>query len=519
MKKTLTNIIALAALAAVSCSPSMLEFEPTDSGSGEELLKEASTAISSVNGVYRSMWTAGWSTTGNAHQCFGLAAYQIALDCMADDLIMQAQGNGWFWGDHCYTVKSNYTSSMFRPYDVWYAHYKWIANANYVIDAQTTMGGAEVDVAYVVGQAYAIRALCYLNLATWFSRAPINPITGVTRWDDPCVPVYTTGTSIKTQGGRRESLRTVYKQIDDDIDQAIRLLDTGRETTLTKDNKSHITLYVALGLKSRACLAEGDWQGAYDAARRVIDEGGYSIGTRSDLMGGMNSLTAGNVMWGAGIQTADQSGMYAGFFTHMDNQQGAYAQSAPKLINRQLYSRMSSTDVRRAWWDPKDKESPYIGKKFSFSNLASYLGDYIYMRVEEMYFTAAEAALRLDQPATACTLMNAVMAERDPNYDAFRRKGTLLGGTTNTWTGSLLEDILIQRRIELWGEYGRLFDVRRLGQGIDRKADDGYSEECLSAMNRRNVDLTRPDTYDWVLTIPKDEIDANPNINEEDQNP
>ncbi len=26
-------------------------------------------------------------------------------------------------------------------------------------------------------------------------------------------------------------------------------------------------------------------------------------------------------------------------------------------------------------------------------------------------------------------------------------------------------------------------------------------------------------TYDWVMTIPKDELDANPNINEEDQNP
>ena len=25
-------------------------------------------------------------------------AYNLALDCMADDLIMQSQGNGWFWG-------------------------------------------------------------------------------------------------------------------------------------------------------------------------------------------------------------------------------------------------------------------------------------------------------------------------------------------------------------------------------------------------------------------------------------
>ncbi len=54
-----------AAICAVSCN---LEFQPTDSGSGEELMKEASTAITSINGIYRSMWTAGWSTTGNIHQ-------------------------------------------------------------------------------------------------------------------------------------------------------------------------------------------------------------------------------------------------------------------------------------------------------------------------------------------------------------------------------------------------------------------------------------------------------------------
>ena len=523
MKKAIYSIISFAALALASCSQSMLDFSPTDSGSGDEMLKSASTAITSINGVYSSMRTAGWSTTANTHQCFGIAAYNLALDAMADDLVMQGQGNGWFWGDHTYNVKSNYTSSAFRSYDVWYANYKWIANVNYVIDAAPAMAGSEADVAYVVGQAYAIRALCYLNLATWFSRTPYNAMRGTARWDEACVPIYTTGTSIKTGGQPRATLRQVYDRIDEDIDTAIEYLEKGRENSLATANTTHIGLYAALGIKSRACLAEGDWDGAYTAAKRVIDQGGYAVGTKADLTGGMNSLDKSNVIWGASIQIADQAGGYASFFAHMDNQQGAYAESAPKLINKQLYNRMSSTDVRRDWWDPNDKESPYIGKKFAFSNVASWLGDYLYMRVEEMYFTAAEAALRSENlPGNvqiARDLMNTVMAERDPKYNANYRSGLNLGATTTTWTGSLLEDILIQRRIELWGEYGLLFDVRRLGQGIDRRADDGFSEECLSGMSRRNVDLTKPDTYDWVLTSPQDELDANPNINEEDQNP
>ena len=31
----------------------------------------------------------------------------------------------------------------------------------------------------------------------------------------------------------------------------------------------------------------------------------------------------------------------------------------------------------------------------------------------------------------------------------------------------LLEEIIIQRRIELWGEFGRIYDIRRLKQGSD----------------------------------------------------
>ncbi len=520
MKKTKIFVsLLLAASVFSACNQKLLDFSPTDSGSGEELLKEASTAISSVNGIYRSMWSAGWTTTGNTHQCFGISAYNLALEVMADDLIMQGQGNGWFWFDHVYSVKSYYSSSAFRGYDVWYANYKWIADANYIIAAEESMGGSTADVSYVVGQAYAIRALAYLNLATWFARAPDNPLGGTSRWNDPGVPVYTEGTSIKTEGKPRENLSIVYERISKDMDRAVELLEKGQGTSLADNNKSHISLYVALGLKSRVCLVTGDWEGAYDAAMRVIEEGPYAVGGQSELMGGMNDINNANVMWGAGIANSEQSGAYASFFTHMDNVSGSYAQASPKLISKQLYNHISDNDIRKRWWNPNDRESPYVSTKFSFSNVAAWLGDYIYMRVEEMYFTAAEAALRSGDEDSARNLMNTVMAPRNPGYNASAYRGTMLGATTTTWTGSFLENILLQRRVELWGEYGRLFDVRRLGQGISRSTEDGFSSDCMTTMSRNRINITNPDTYDWILMIPKDELDANPNINEEDQNP
>lgn len=530
MKKSFLTVAL--ALAVCACNPDKhLDFTPTQSGSPDALLSNATTAISSLNGIYRTMFTAGWETTGNTHMAFGVGAHNLAREAMGDDFIMQARGNGWFWADHTYNVKQYYTSTTYRSYDAWFACYSWINNVNNILDYKGRMAGAADDVAYVIGQAYGIRAFSYFSLSGWFSRAPISTLaytageTGseVVRWNEKCVPIYTTGTSTQTKGNPRATLREVYDRIDADIDSAIVYLEKAKTSQLDLGNKSHFTLWATLALKSRVCLAECDWEGAYKAARRVIDEGGFAIGTASDLMSGMNSLLLPNVIWGSRVDNTEQSSAYASFFGHMDNVNGAYAKSAPKLISKTLYNKMSANDIRRAWWDPDNTESPYLSKKFSFSNVSTSLGDPIYMRIEEMYFNAAEAAVRMSEADAqyldiARDLMNKVMAPRDPSYSADHRSGTALGATTNTYRGSLLENILIHKRIELWGEFGRVLDIKRLGQGVSRSTDDGFVSACITAMNNKGVNITNPGTWDWVLFLPKKELDSNPMINEEDQN-
>ncbi|MBQ1584996.1 MAG: RagB/SusD family nutrient uptake outer membrane protein, partial [Muribaculaceae bacterium] len=153
-----------------SCDSKLLETEPTDSMSGSTFMSDATKALIPLNGIYRSMYTAGWSTTGNTHQCFGISAYNLMAEVMGDDFIMGAQGSGWFWFDAVYNVKGRFTSSSWRSYDLWMAYYTWIANANYIIAAEETMEGSTEDVSYVIGQAYAIRAYSYFMLAQTFAR-------------------------------------------------------------------------------------------------------------------------------------------------------------------------------------------------------------------------------------------------------------------------------------------------------------------------------------------------------------
>ena len=172
-KYTCLGLLA-GSMLVTSCSKEQIETSPTQSMSGQGLLANANAALVTLNGIYREMYTAGWSTTGNTHQCFGITAYSLCADVMGEDHVMGAQGSGWFWFDACYNVKSRFNSGAWRSYDLWYAYYNWIANANYIIAAKESMGGAPSEVNYVIGQAYAIRAYSYFMLSQYFARTLVG---------------------------------------------------------------------------------------------------------------------------------------------------------------------------------------------------------------------------------------------------------------------------------------------------------------------------------------------------------
>ena len=74
-----------------------------------------------------------------------------------------------------------------------------------------------------------------------------------------------------------------------------------------------------------------------------------------------------------------------------------------------------------------------------------------------MYLNEAEALARLGRNSEAQQALFDLIITRDPAY------------TKSSNTGdALVEEILLQRRIELWGEGFRYFDLKRMNLPLDR---------------------------------------------------
>lgn len=93
------------------------------------------------------------------------------------------------------------------------------------------------------------------------------------------------------------------------------------------------------------------------------------------------------------------------------------------------------------------------------------------MRLEEAYLIRAEALCRMgaEYEDEARSALLELGSRRDTEYA--KRIETLTGGTqTFATTGvvkTLLDEIILQRRIELWGEAGRILRHPASGEGVD----------------------------------------------------
>jgi len=482
-------IVALS-LFMTSCNEDWLDTVPTDQVGSADAFTTTGKALGALNGIHRSMYFQ-WANQGEA----GEASMNINRDMMGEDLVMTSSGNGWYNTTYQWVAHRSETASV--DYFPWRMYYRIIANANMIINNIDNADGPQGERDMIKGQALTYRAWCHFNLVQLYGKRYVAG-TANTQLG---VPIMLTN---NTEGQPRNTVEEVYDQVLEDLDAAITLLEG-----YARPNKSHLNANVALGIKARVALTKQDWTTAASVAAEARE--GLSLMTNSEYTAGFNSYLNREWMWGSTVIT-DQTTYFYSFFAYMSrNFSSTNIRGNPKAINSVLYNNpiFTATDVRKANFDPTGLHTalnlpaaftrkPYTNQKFIAAGQADSRGDVVYMRVAEMYLIEAEAYARMGGHDTeAQTALNALRQARETvtaNYTASANTGQ-----------ALIDEIMLNRRLELWGEGFRFTDLKRLNEPVDRTGAN--HQTSLSVITNIPAGDVR-----WEWLIPKQEMDANDNM-------
>jgi hypothetical protein len=502
MKKYIILLSFTASSLLIGCNKNYLDTKPSDAILPEQVYATIASLNSAVTANYLATFDYVPVGGGGAmHDAYGQKSIDLANDLMGEDMVVHAQGFGWYNADYNYTAWTRPNGVNTRSSITWSFYYEIIKQANLMLDA---FAGEipSADKQAVLGEAYALRAWAYLGLINNYQQ------TYRGNEDKKGVPLYTSSSSAKGRG----TVAEVYGQIVNDLTTAENLLN-GK----TRTSKQRIDVSVVRGLRARVALVMEEWATAAEYANKAINTpqppplNKYQLmpNTTYNSRSGFSSISNTEWMWGALIP-ADQATIFASFFSHIDATQFGYAQlGGQKKITKSLYDRIPTGDIRKSVFRAPGTGTnilpDYTQTKFAVPTVGSWAADYLYMRIAEMYLIEAEALARQGKDEEAKIPLELLCKQRFPAYTATNFSGT-----------DLLNEILLQRKIELWGEGFSLFDIKRNRTGLNRPTGPG--NHGLPSLNP--VVISLPDASPlFLMRIPQTEIDNNPQMTAADQNP
>ncbi|WP_295767078.1 RagB/SusD family nutrient uptake outer membrane protein [uncultured Mucilaginibacter sp.] len=483
MKKIFNRtVLGLAIIvAASSCNKEYLETNPTNQVSTADAFSSTQNAWAALNGIHRTLYMQIYGSQPQG----GQSGNKIYMDMMGEDMVLNTTSNSGFRSEYQWTTHRVPTSTVNEYHYSFY--YMIIANANMILENIDNAAGPQADKNFIKGQALAYRAWSYFQMVQLFGERYVAnaPNSGLG------VPLVLKPTTAKTP---RNTVAEVYAQINKDLDEAITNLQGYNRAT----DKSQFNINVAKGFKARVALTQQNWADAIKFAQEA--RSGFTLMTATQYQAGFNDYSNPEWMWGSRM-TSDQTNYFYSFFAYISSNYASTAtRTSPKSIFSVLYNKITNTDVRKKLWEPNVSNTafpipaggtryPYISNKFRSTDASQPTGDFVYMRAAEMYLIEAEAQARSGNNAAAATALYNLVVTRDPSY-------TL----STKLNGDLIEEIMIQRRIELWGEGFRFYDLKRTNSPLDRTGGNH------TATNANNTLQVPAGDKRWQFLIPQEEI-------------
>lgn len=480
----ITIFIISLSIFSFSCQDNYLDTIPTESVDATSAYATTKNAATAVNGIYRAMVLRYLDSQGH----FGHPAMMIILDHMGEDMVIGTTAASWHVGETRWTAHRSDLNAMTRfPYQL---YYRIIGNSNICITNIDNAKGTQAERDQLKGEALALRGWAYFNLVQLYGKRYNATAKPNTQLGIPLVLKPT------TEGLPRSTVEEVYTQINKDLLQATTLLKSPRSF------KSHINLEVAKGFLARVALTQQNWADAAKYAEEA--KKGFTLMSDNQYVDGFSDVTNPEWMWGFD-HVEDQSEFFGAYHSYIScNFNSTVIRTYPKAINSLLYNSIPMTDVRSKVFvkTPTTANTvvptggvrvPYMVQKFRLPGTpsTSTMGDIPYMRASEMYLIEAEAKTRLGKDADAAKVLFDLVTKRDAAYKL----------STNTGT-KLTDEIMFNRRVELWGEGFRFLDLKRLNQPLNRNGANHIASIAVL------YDMPAGDEQ-WQFLIPRRELDAN----------
>lgn len=467
------------------CKKEYLDTTPSADVAESVIFETTQGAMVALNGTYRSLWR-NLTNHGN----FGQKSADLVIDLMGNDMVVHSQGYGWFIREYNYSEFQNVNTNR-RSERTWFFYYRTINNVNRILAGLDKAVGPQAEKEYIRGNALALRAHAYFYLANFFQH------TYKGNEDKPGVPLYTEPT---TEGKGRGTVADVYNQIVADLTEAETLLDGAGKA---RKHMSHIDQRTVRGIRARVALQMEDYTTAATYANLAK---GSALMTPDQYKAGFSKPNS-EWIWGLEVNT-EQATIFASLYSHFDPRTLSYAKlGLQKKITKELYDQIPVGDVRKEVYQMPGTGTTnipdYTSLKLVLPLASNWAGDYLLMRAGEMYLIEAEALARTGNEVEAQNVLETLVKARNENY-------VYLPGVGK----SLLDEILLQRRIELWGEGFAYLDIKRLKQGLNRPDGEGNHSIGLAGV----LELPAEDPK-FLFRIPQDEINTNKNISINDQNP
>lgn len=476
---------------------------------------DPSKAAAGVTAIFAqfNQYMPNYNALGSRHNDFGYPSVMLFTDANGMDLVSEDNGYNWT-GSSLDFGDRTFTSNECQI--VWNDMYSIIYTANNVISS-VPADTEDKQGQFFLAQGLAGRAFSYFILAQLYQ------FNYVGNQSKPCVPLITTenSTSAATEGAPRATVEEVYTLIKSDIDTAIELLEKAQAQGMERDDKRYIDLATAYGLRARINLTMQNWSAAAADATSAINNSTATPASISDVSKpSFWTVDENNWMWGIIIAETDDvvSSGIVNWISHMGSLNYGYANfSKGRQINKKLYNSIPASDVRKGWWLDenglsanlsKDQQEYATGKGYAaytqvkfapYQNVtgtSTNANDIPLMRIEEMYLIKAEAEAMSGADGKT-TLENFVKTYRDPEYVCT--------------DANVQEAVYQQRRIELWGEGLNWYDIMRLNKDVDRRGG-GFPNATMVFNIAAGSDIL-------LWRIPETEIQANPALTEDDNNP